>query len=159
VSLKNPPVSSLKVPRTCAIAESVRILGDKWSLLILRDVILYKKCRFKEFKSSKEKIATNILASRLKFLVTEGLLRKLDPTGTKKSTRYIATSEGLLVLPIMMEMYMFSIKSIDESTLDAVQMTTKEEFISNRSVFEEKVKATYLNFVSELSELILSPKE
>ena len=156
MSFNSSETKKVKAPRTCAIAESVRILGDKWSLLIMRDVILHKKCRFKELKSSKEKIATNILASRLKFLVESDLLRKLDPNGTKKSTRYIATSAGLLVLPIIMEMYMFSIDSIDEATLDASQIALKEDFSNSRTLFEEKRKADYLNFVEELSELILA---
>ena len=156
MSFNSLQTKKVKAPRTCAIAESVRILGDKWSLLIMRDVILHKKCRFKEFKSSKEKIATNILASRLKFLVESGLLRKLDPNGTKKSTRYIATSAGLLVLPVIMEMYMFSIDSIDEDTLDASQIALKEDFSYSRTLFEEKRKVAYLDFVEELSELILA---
>lgn len=156
MSFNSLQTKKVKTPRTCAIAESVRILGDKWSLLIMRDVILHKKCRFKEFKNSKEKIATNILASRLKFLVESGLLRKLDPNGTKKSTRYIATSAGLLVLPVIMEMYMFSIDSIDEDTLDASQIALKEDFSYSRTLFEEKRKVAYLDFVEELSELILA---
>ena len=73
------------------------MLGDKWSLLILRDIIIHKKSRFKELKDSKEKIATNILANRLKSLSELGLIEKLDPTGTKKSTRYLATSRGISV--------------------------------------------------------------
>ena len=92
----------------------------------------------------------------MKFLVESDLLRKLDPNGTKKSTRYIATSAGLLVLPIIMEMYMFSIDSIDEATLDASQIALKEDFSNSRTLFEEKRKADYLNFVEELSELILA---
>ena len=70
--------------RTCAIAYSIDLLGDKWSLLILRDVVIHKKTRFKEFRSSKEKIATNILTNRLKFLVENGFLEILDPHGFKK---------------------------------------------------------------------------
>ena len=79
------------VERTCAIAYSINLLGDKWSLLILRDVILHKKSRFKEFTSSKENIATNILTNRLNFLVNEGFLELLDPKGFKKNKQYIAT--------------------------------------------------------------------
>ena len=70
---------------TCAIARSVNLLGDKWSLLILRDIILHKKSRFKEFRSSKEKIATNILTNRLSFLLKEGFIEKITPLGTKKA--------------------------------------------------------------------------
>ena len=47
---------------TCAIAKSTYLLGDHWSLLILRDMLLHHKTRFKEFLNSKEKIATNMPA-------------------------------------------------------------------------------------------------
>jgi DNA-binding HxlR family transcriptional regulator len=65
----------MKTKPTCAIAYSIDLLGDKWSLLILRDAILHKKTRFKQFRESKEKIATNILTNRLKFLLKEGFFR------------------------------------------------------------------------------------
>ena len=131
------------------------MLGDKWSLLILRDIIVHKKSRFKEFKDSKEKIATNILANRLKSLSELGLIEKLDPTGTKKSTRYIATSRGISVLPIIIELYLFSINSIDETTLDSSQVNIKEKITTNRKLFEKNRIAEYLNFVQELRDTIL----
>lgn len=142
---------SLKQPRTCAIAESISILGDKWSLLILRDMILHKKTRFKEFISSKEKIATNILSNRLKSLVEERLIKKLDPLGTKKSTRYIATDKGISSLSLIIELYLFSIDSIDESMLDESQIYIKSQVRENRNLFEEKRKSEYLAFLEELS--------
>ena len=135
------------------------MLGDKWSLLILRDIIIHKKSRFKEFKESKEKIATNILANRLKSLSELGLIEKLDPTGTKKSTRYLATSRGISVLPIIMELYLFSINSIDETTLDSSQVNIKEKITTNRKLFEKNRIAEYLNFVQELRDTILGVKE
>tara|TARA_B110000211_G_scaffold25894_1_gene26492 strand:+ start:104 stop:514 length:411 start_codon:yes stop_codon:yes gene_type:complete len=135
------------------------MLGDKWSLLILRDIIIHKKSRFKELKDSKEKIATNILANRLKSLSELGLIEKLDPTGTKKSTRYLATSRGISVLPIIMELYLFSINSIDETTLDSSQINIKREITTNRKFFEKNRIAEYLNFVQELRDTILGVKE
>ena len=110
---------------TCAIACSANILGDKWNLLILRDIILHKKSRFKEFMSSKEKIATNVLTKKLTILLEEGFIGKLTPLGTKKSTRYIALDKGISALPIIIEMYLFSIRSIDESVLDDSQIAIK----------------------------------
>lgn len=142
---------SLKQPRTCAIAESISILGDKWSLLILRDMILHKKTRFKEFISSKEKIATNILSNRLKSLMEDRLIEKLDPSGTKKSTRYIATDKGISSLSLIIELYLFSIDSIDESMLDESQIYIKSQVRENRNLFEEKRKSEYLAFLEELS--------
>lgn len=114
---------------------------------------MHKKTRFKEFKNSKEKIATNILSNRLKSLMEEGLLEKLNPSGSKKSTRYIATTRGVSTLPIIIELYLFSIESIDESELDESQINIKSQMSENRNLFEEKRKAEYLAFIEELSEL------
>ena len=138
---------------TCAIALSANLIGDKWSLLILRDIILHKKSRFKEFRSSKEKIATNILADRLAFLVKEGFIERITPLGTKKSSRYIALDKGLLSLPIIIEMYLFSIHSIDESILDESQIAIKISLTNERKIFEEKRLEEYINFVKVLRAL------
>ena len=131
------------------------MLGDKWSLLILRDIIIHKKSRFKELKDSKEKIATNILAVRLKSLSKHGLIKKLDPTGTKKSTRYIATIRGLTALPIIIDMYLFSINLIDEAILNPSQINSKEKITSDRKLFEKTTISEYLVFVQELRDTIL----
>ena len=138
---------------TCAIARSVNLLGDKWSLLILRDIILHKKSRFKEFRSSKEKIATNILTNRLSFLLKEGFIEKITPLGTKKSTRYISLDKGISVLPIIIELYLFSIHSIEESILDDSQITIKNALISDHKLFQEKRIEEYLVFAEELRAL------
>ena len=143
--------SSKKYP--CAIACSANILGDKWNLLILRDIILHKKSRFKEFMSSKEKIATNVLTKKLTILLEEGFIGKLTPLGTKKSTRYIALDKGISALPIIIEMYLFSIRSIDESVLDDSQIAIKNALITNRGAFEEEKIKQYLDFSKELRAL------
>jgi len=138
------------VDRTCAIAYSINLLGDKWSLLILRDVILHKKSKFKEFISSKEKIATNILSNRLKFLVEEGFLEVLDPEGFKKNKQYLATERGISALPIILELYLFSIDSIEESELDASQLKIKKQVTTNRKGFEKRRKKEYQEFIESL---------
>jgi DNA-binding HxlR family transcriptional regulator len=138
---------------TCAIACSANILGDKWNLLILRDIILHKKSRFKEFMSSKEKIATNVLTKKLNILLEEGFIGKLTPLGTKKSTRYIALDKGISALPIIIEMYLFSIRSIDESVLDDSQIAIKNALITNRDLSEEEIIKQYLEFSEELRAL------
>ncbi|MDA8850387.1 helix-turn-helix transcriptional regulator [Flavobacteriaceae bacterium] len=138
------------VERTCAIAYSINLLGDKWSLLILRDVILHKKSRFKEFTSSKENIATNILTNRLNFLVEEGFLELLDPKGFKKNKQYIATERAISALPIIMELYLFSIHSIKESVLNPSQIEVKTQILSDRKGFETGRKKEYVEFVETL---------
>jgi len=138
------------IERTCAIAYSINLLGDKWSLLILRDVILHKKSRFKEFTSSKEKIATNILTNRLNFLVEEGFIELLDPKGFKKNKQYIAAERAISTLPIIIELYLFSIHSIDESVLNPSQIEIKTQILSDRKGFERRRKKEYLEFVETL---------
>jgi DNA-binding HxlR family transcriptional regulator len=138
------------IERTCAIAYSLNLLGDKWSLLILRDVILHKKSKFKDFIDSKEKIATNILTNKLKFLVEEGFLELLDPKGFKKNKQYIATNRALSALPIIMELYLFSIDSIEESVLNASQIKIKKQITTNRKGFEKQRKKEYIEFVESL---------
>jgi DNA-binding HxlR family transcriptional regulator len=125
-------------------------LGDKWSLLILRDVVIHKKTRFKEFRSSKEKIATNILSNRLKFLVENGFLEILDPHGFKKNKQYIGTQKAISTLPIIIELYLFSIDSIDESELNESQILIKKEILGDRLSFINRVREEYTNFVEGL---------
>lgn len=141
-------MKSLK--RTCAIAYSIDLLGDKWSLLILRDVVIHKKTRFKEFRNSKEKIATNILTNRLKFLVEKGFLEILDPHGFKKNKQYLGTQKAISTLPIIIELYLFSIDSIDESELNESQILIKKEILGDRLSFKNRVTEEYINFVDGL---------
>ena len=138
------------IKRTCAIAYTIDLLGDKWSLLILRDVVIHKKTRFKEFRSSKEKIATNILTNRLRFLVENGFLEILDPYGFKKNKQYIGTQKAISTLPIIIELYLFSIDSIDESELNESQILIKKEILGDRLSFKNRVTEEYTNFVEEL---------
>ena len=114
---------------TCAIARSTHLLGDKWSLLILRDMLLHNKSRFKEFMESKEKIATNILTNRIKNLIDADLITLLDINSTKKGRRYIVTDKGMLTLPIILELYMFSINDIAESNLNKQQLYIKQQIL------------------------------
>ncbi len=135
---------------TCAIAVSVDLLGDKWSLLILRDMLLHRKSTFKDFSNSKEKIASNILTNKLQFLMQTGFIEKLDPEGTKKSTRYIATRKGICVLPLIIELYLLSIDSLDESVFNESQLAIKAEIKSNRALFESGRREKYIDFLEEL---------
>ena len=144
----------MKIKPTCAIAYSLDLLGDKWSLLILRDSILHKKTRFKQFRESKEKIATNILTNRLNFLLKEGFLELLDPEGTKKSKQYLVTKRGLSTLPVIIELYLFSIHSIDESELNESQINIKAEITANRIFFEKTKLKEYLEFLEELKSTV-----
>ena len=72
---------------SCPISFALDIFGDKWSLLVLRDLIFKEKIYYEEFIRSDEKISTNILAERLKRLKDEGLIRGAAKTNAKSSIR------------------------------------------------------------------------
>ena len=135
---------------TCAIARSTKVLGDSWSLLIMRDILCHKHSKFKHFKASKEKIASNILTNRLKSLLEMGLIEKLDPNGSKKSTTYIATQKGMDSLPIICQMYLFSIDSVDENLLDDMQKNIKKQIKGDLALFQKTKISEYIAFVEEL---------
>lgn len=134
---------------TCAIARTLDLLGDTWSLLILRDMLLHQKSTFKEFTESKEKIATNILAHRLAYLTECGLIAKFSLKGTKKSTIYIATQQGIAVLPLLIELYLFSIEALPEKDLNDSQLAIKSEIINDAGLFIENKRKKYIEFVTQ----------
>ena len=144
---------------TCAIARSTNVLGDSWTLLILRDMLCHKQSKFKHFKSSKEKIASNILTNRLKTMVEMGLIEKLDPEGSKKSTTYIATQRGIESLPVICQMYLFSIDTIDESMLNDMQMDIKKQIKDDHLGFQKKKTKEYLAFVEDLKSELHASKQ
>jgi DNA-binding HxlR family transcriptional regulator len=144
---------------TCAIAMSVDLFGDKWSLLILRDMLLHRKSTFKDFSNSKEKIASNILTSRLVHLIEFGYVIKVNPKGTKKSAVFLATNKGICVLPLLVELYMISIDSLTEEQLNESQLSIKSEIFTDRSSFINNRKEKYLNFINEIQNEIEQNKK
>lgn len=134
---------------TCAIAVSIDLLGDKWSLLLLRDMLLHRKSTFKEFSESKEKISSNILTNRLVYLIEAGFVTKFNPKGTKKSATFIATRKGICVLPLLVELYLLSINSISEDILNESQIAIKAEILNNRESFINLRREKYLDFIDQ----------
>ena len=85
----------------CSIACSLDIVGDKWSLLIIRDAIFLKKKSFNEFRNSAEKIASNILTNRMEKLVRYGIMNKSQNPDNKLKFDYVLTDKGKQLKPII----------------------------------------------------------
>lgn len=84
------------------------MLGDRWSLLIIRDMMVRGYRSFKEFLSSDEGIATNILADRLRRLESYGILSaRPDPSDGRK-LHYLLTAKGLDLAPVLTEMVLWA---------------------------------------------------
>lgn len=92
----------------CPLNASVEMLGDRWSLLIIRDMMLLGSRRFKEFLGSHERIATNILADRLRKLEAYGIIRtERDPSDGRKLI-YRLTPKGIDLAPVLAEMVLWA---------------------------------------------------
>ena len=100
----------IKKRSDCPISSSLDIWGDKWSLLIVRDLVFAKQCTYGDFLKSDEKIATNILASRLQMLETNGIITKQDHPESKAKVLYKLTEKGVDLLPILIEINLWADK-------------------------------------------------
>ena len=85
----------------CPLSRSLDVFGDKWTLLILRDVSVFGKTTFKEMAQMKEGIATNTLATRLEKLTAEGMLTKTRSMRNKLVFHYNITEKGKDLIPII----------------------------------------------------------
>lgn len=94
----------------CPIHYALEIFGDRWSLLIIRDMMLKGKRTFSEFTDSEEGIATNILANRLILLESNGLIAKIGKLQNKRQSIYQLTEKGWDLLPTILEIVLWSAK-------------------------------------------------
>ncbi|MCP2039265.1 helix-turn-helix domain-containing protein [Chryseobacterium sp. HSC-36S06] len=117
----------------CPVSCSLDIWGDKWSLLIVRDLMIAKQCTYGYFLKSDEKIATNILASRLQTLEENKIIIKSDHPDSKAKVLYKLTQKGIDLLPLMIEINLwaekyFTIPAARKAMLKEVKKD-KEKFI------------------------------
>ncbi len=99
---------------SCPIASTLDIIGDKWSLLILRDMLLHHKMTFKEFSSSEEQIAPSILSSRLKLLTSYELITKQKQVKNKKENIYLLTQKAIELSSILVDITIWGDKHLRE---------------------------------------------
>jgi DNA-binding HxlR family transcriptional regulator len=98
------------VPSTCPINAALLVLGDRWALLIVRDMMFAGHQSFNQFLTSGEGMATNILTDRLEKLVQSGVITKApDPSDGRKWT-YRLTKKGFELAPILLELSMWGAK-------------------------------------------------
>lgn len=86
---------------TCPISTGLEFVGDRWTLLVIRDLMFAGKRHFREFLQSEEKISSNILSDRLDALVQCGIVTKGgDPSHAQKAI-YSLTEKGIGLLPVL----------------------------------------------------------
>lgn len=120
----------------CPVNFLLEIVGDRWSLLILRDIVFRGKRTYGEFLKSEEGFATNILASRLVNLVEVGILRR-DPDATDgRKDLYSPTEKGLDLIPLLFEMVLWSHRHDPDSEARRIEPLVELIRSDNRSISE-----------------------
>jgi len=107
----------------CPIACTLDLIGDRWTLLIVRDMMFFGKQRFEEFLESPEGISTNILTSRLKSLEDLGLVEKQPYSNHPRRMNYQLTALGQSLRPVLKAMIVWGLKHIPETKVPEADQT------------------------------------
>jgi DNA-binding HxlR family transcriptional regulator len=136
-----------KFRSSCVIASCLDLIGDKWSLLIIRDMLLNKKISFKQIASSEEGIATNLLSSRLKLLESFEVITKRKLPENKKENLYLLTEKGIELAPLILEIVIWSDKYVREynKTMNAYDAKN-----ASKSVIVSSVQNEYRELVQKV---------
>lgn len=135
-------MSVIKKRSNCPVSCSLDVWGDKWSLLIIRDLMLFDKNTYGDFLKSNEKIATNILASRLLALEENGIITKNEHPASKAKVLYSLTKRGIDLLPVVVETMLWANKyyplSVERKAILNDMSKDKEAFIKDTSLELQK---------------------
>ena len=129
----------------CPVNYALEHFGDKWSLLIIRDLMFKGKRHYNEFLESEEKVSTSVLGTRLRNLEAIGIISKSEDDVKKSRIKYSLTQKGIDLLPLMIDMIIWS-GAHDEDT-DAGEdflshaATNREELLKNT---KEKLETEHL---------------
>lgn len=133
----------------CPINLTLEVVGDKWSLLIIRDIIFGNRRHFRELLTrSEEGIASNILSDRLKTLVGQGIVTKADDPTHKQKSVYSLTEKGIELLPVLAQMSAWGVK----------YLPVTEELAIRATLLKEGGPKLWADFMEELREMHLGIK-
>ncbi|WP_158799410.1 helix-turn-helix domain-containing protein [Pedobacter sp. L105] len=125
----------------CPINYSVEIFGDKWMLLLLRDIIFEGKNSFLEFRASAEKISSAVLTEKLNMLLNEGIVTKVTSPKNASKFLYLLTEKGIELVPLMVEFLDWGSRHNPhggpKSFLDQIKQNKKKAIIE----LQEKLKS------------------
>jgi DNA-binding HxlR family transcriptional regulator len=130
----------------CPIASSLDIIGDKWTLLIIRDMLVEHKKTFKEISDSYEKIAPSILSARLKLLATYKVITKRKFPENKKENIYLLTEKGIHLAPLIIEFSLWENSNVQEfNKIDDIEGLNSDKTLIIQAV-QDSYNSMLLNF-------------
>jgi DNA-binding HxlR family transcriptional regulator len=124
----------------CPINLTLELIGDSWSMLIVRDLMLRGHNSYQGFLRSEEKIATNILADRLSKLEQNGLISKAADPSDKRKFIYALTARGADLAPVLVEMALYAMKH--EPVVDMPKEIVAE-MQKNKAAFAQKLTRSF----------------
>jgi len=127
----------------CPITTALDIVGDKWTLVIIKQMLLEGKKTFKDFSESDEAIASNVLSSRLKMLEEFKMISKKKLPQNKKTNIYLLTEIGLGLTPTILELTLWSDSNIREYHSSIISDSRIEMLRNNK---EESIKMLIENY-------------
>jgi DNA-binding HxlR family transcriptional regulator len=119
----------------CPLNASVEMLGDRWSLLIIRDMMLRGAKTFKEFLGGYERIATNVLADRLKRLEAHGIIKAERDEKDHRKQNYRLTEKGIDLAPVLTEMVLWAAEHEETENPGLVKIMKRD-----RKGFEAEIR-------------------
>ncbi len=105
----------------CPVNLSLEILGDRWTLLVLRDVIFTGARHFRELLAGPERISSNILADRLAALVEHGLLTRADDPSHKQKVTYSLTEQAIELVPVLAQLSAWGVRHLPADDASAAR--------------------------------------
>ena len=137
-----------KFRSSCPVASALDIIGDKWSLLIIRDMLLGHKKTFKEISDSEEAIAPSILSARLKLLESFELITKRKLPDNLKENIYLLTEKGIALAPMLTEIILFSDKNFRQFNPKMLSISDKG-FNNDKSIVIQNIQNGYRELVQK----------
>ncbi|GAA3635994.1 winged helix-turn-helix transcriptional regulator [Flavivirga jejuensis] len=132
----------------CPVNQALEVFGDKWTLLIIRDIMFEGKRYFNEMRESDEKIASNILTDRLNKLEELKVIIKSKDLHHKQKNVYTLTKMGIDLMPIMIEIAHWSVKHRQVNDKDKMHV---KELVDGGKPLQEKISSTLLKEFKKIS--------
>ena len=127
----------------CPYTSALDIIGDKWMLVIVKQMLIENKQTFKDFTESDESIATNILTAKLKQLEDFGVIIKTKLPDNKKSNIYLLTEKGLALIPVIVELGIWSDNHLRDLNPTIYNGKGIESLRKNKAEFGEVIEQKY----------------
>ncbi|WP_397446308.1 winged helix-turn-helix transcriptional regulator [Polaribacter sp. R77954] len=137
----------------CPFTSALDIIGDKWILVIIKQMLIEHKQTFKSFVESDEAIATNILSAKLKWLEDFGIVLKTKLITNKKSNIYLLTEKGLALTPLIVELGFWSDQHLREFHPSLVEGVTMDVLRKDKAQFTKNVEQSYREMLAAINTL------